>query len=799
MIRNYIRIARNVLFKDKVVSAINIFGLGLGLSLCLIVITILRDQFSFDQFHKNAGNIYRINTEVVHKNGDKQYYATTFFPLSVILKEKYPFVNNVIRLTSGFRGSTTAAGKSIAINGLFTDPKFFDLFSFEWLYGNKSAALTEPDCIVLSQETSEKFFGKRDPVGEVMEVGELGHFRITGVLKKPSTKTHLMFDALGSNLAVPLLEKQKKIDSLTQNFKNYFSTYVYVLVNGKRDASALRQALQSLSKEYASANVTNSKSLYFYLQPFKKIVPGPLLSNNLGRALPIHIIWMLGIIAVLVLLASTFNYNGLFVAQSLARAKEIGFRKVAGATRGNLILQFVIQGILTSWVALIIGYILFRFLLIPVFSSLSFIQEFDVSFQQKPVLFILFIVFGTTVGFFSGLFPALYLSRLNPIKALKETPDKTLLPRFGIRRIILVVQFTLGLTFTIIIINMYRQISYLVGGNYGFLTKSILNIPLKDSSYRKISTSFLQYSGVRKVSGISHLMGTEHYRTAQIQLNKDDEKTEVQDYSIDENYIAGLQLRLIAGNDFSRSLPDDRELFVIVNEAFLRRFKIANASESIGKPLIIDDSLIVSVCGVVKDFHFKSFRHDIEPLLLRYRPTDIGYLNVQILETNQEQTLADLKKIWESVYRNEPFICSFFDDDLASNYRNFEDIGSLFGLVALFSITVSCLGVLGMVRFMIRKRMKEIAVRKVVGASVIQIAWLLAGGFLKQLFVACLIGMPISIIFMTSFLNQFTYRINPIAGYIAGIIALFAIVFSVVSSKIIYAAKVSPARSLKIE
>ena len=798
MIKYYFKIAWRIISRQKGVAFTNILGLGLGMSLSLLIISIVKDQFSFDNFHRKRADIYRINSEAWLKDGQKDRYATTSYPLATGLEETYPFIEKTVRLTTGLNGDALAEGKTICLNGFFTDHSFFEIFTVQWLYGK--SALAEPNAIVLSEKTARKFFGDQNPVGKVMRFTNVGDFIVRGVLKAFPGKTHIEFDALGSNLIIPSLEQQKKM-AISANWQNYFSTYTYVLVSDKNKVDALSAGLDAMAKKHDDSWQSSShlKTLRFYLQPFNSIVPGPLLSNNLGRALPVHITWILAILALIVIGSAGFNYSSLFVAHTLNRAKEIGVRKVVGATRSNLVFHFLVQGIVTSLLSLAAGFILYRLFLVPLFKNLDFIREFDVSFSLDGFLLALFIVFALLSGLVSGLVPAVYLSAIKPVSALKDTSPKHLLPRLWIKKTVFLVQLSFALIFTIIIINIYRQIALVTTGDYGLRTKNIVNINLPDSGYEKLRHAFSGINGVLNVSGISHLMGTEHHRDVDVRLNVDNEKVYVQDFSIDENYVSNMGLQLLAGKNFEEQLPADREIVAIVNESFLQRFRLGLPGEAIGKSIIVADSLRLLIRGVVKDFHFKSFRYDIEPLLLRYRPGEIAKLNVQINDGGKQKTLAQLEKAWRSVYNDKPFAYSFFDDDLAYNYRNFKDIGNVFGLVALLSICLCCLGLLGLVQFMLNKREKEIGVRKVFGASLFQIIVLLSRSFFRQLLLAGLIGIPLSALFLYSFLNQFAYRINPLAGYISGSFILLAITFSIVGGRIIRFARSNVLAALKNE
>ncbi|MBA3675288.1 MAG: hypothetical protein H0W75_10120 [Chitinophagaceae bacterium] len=423
----------------------------------------------------------------------------------------------------------------------------------------------------------------------------------------------------------------------------------------------------------------------------------------------------------------------------------------------------------------------------------------DIALNDDAGLFLLFFVFSMIVGLLSGIFPALYLSAVNPVRALKDFAGKAMLPKLGFRKVLLVIQFSVALIFVVTLINLYRQTNFVVNADYGFQKGNVVNIDLQGNDYAKVKQSIENYSGVKKVSAISHIMGTWRDRSGDVRIQPADDKISVRDYSIDANYLTNLKLKLIAGKDFSSNLPADRELFAIVNENFLQKFHLGTPNESIGKTIIVSDSTQLSILGVLKDFHFKPFTYGIEPLLLRYSPKDVAYLNVLINNTDTKKTITQLETTWKSIDKTHDFTYSFFEDDLKNTYTQFADIGRMMRVIALMAVVIACLGLLGLVIFTIRRQVKEIGIRKILGATVSQITFYLSRNFIRLLFIATLIGMPLSILLNSFLLNTFATRINPVTGYIIGFISLLFIAFITIGIKIVHAAMVNPVKNLRTE
>lgn len=801
MLKNYLKVAWSNLRKNIAFSFINVFGLALGISLCLVLITIIKDQLGFDRFHPDAQNIYRVNTEAVRKDGGTERYASAPFPLGVELKTNYPFVREVVQLSGRLRERVVYNDKQLSLDGFFSGQEFFSVFGFDMLFGDKSSALMQPNSIVLTEKAASKFFGKENPVGKIITVKGLDDFTISGVIKTPPGKTHLEFDMLISSIALPVYEKGEKTFRITDDWKNYYANHLYVLLKEKKSAATLENEFASISKaHYENVELESRDKAYnFYLQPLNKIIPGPMLSNNLGKALPSQLLWAIGVLALIVLISAGFNYNSLSLARSLSRAKEIGIRKASGAYRYQLVLQFLTESVFTSFLAFLVAALLFHFFLRPIFEGLTIFQELNVELKEDPALYGLFALFCVLVGLISGIFPAWYLSSFNPSEALKDLKGKTWMPKLGFRKVLLVTQFAAALLFTISLINIYRQLSYVADADYGFKKDNIINIELQGNDYAKFSNAIAQNSDVVNVSGISHSLGTWQDRNIDVRIKENDEKFAVRDYSIDANYISNLELTLIAGKNFTDDLPSGRELFAIVNESFLERFELGTPAEAITKSILVGDSMQLSIIGVVKDFHFKPFTYNIEPLLLRYNPADLTQINVQITGNNAPKTVAQLEKTWKSLDKAQPFSYTFFSDELRDTYKEYNDINYLLELVALMSVIVACLGFLGLVIMLAKQRIKEISIRKVLGASVWEISSMLSKSFIRLLLIACLIGLPLSILVNTLIMGEFAYRINSFTGYAGGVVILFLIALLTISSEIFRAATVNPVKSLRTE
>ncbi|MEP6926765.1 MAG: ABC transporter permease, partial [Ginsengibacter sp.] len=733
-------------------------------------------------------------------------YASSPYALATFLRENYSSVEKTVSLARALNGDAVAKGKQLGVSGLMAGPEFLEVFGFELLYGDKKTALNEPNTILLTEKTAQKFFGNnpdnyRDCLGQLISFKGIADFKITGVLKTPPGKTHFEFDALGSSATIPALEKENKVLLKADDWKDIYMNYTYVKLGSNKNKRELENELAILSTEQYKKTELESrdKGYKFYLQPLMEISPGPLLGNSMGRALPMPMLWFLIAFAAIIIISAGFNYNSISLARSLSRAKEIGIRKANGAMRKQLILQFLVEAVFTALISLGLAIVMYELVLKPGFQSLTIIQEMDISLSDSVGLFLMFFVFSILVGLLSGIFPALYLSSVNPVKALSDIAGKAILLKLGFRKVLLVIQFSVALIFVVTLINLYRQTNFVINADYGFQKENIVNIDLQGNDYAKVKHAIESFSGVKKVSGVSHVMGTWRDRSVDVRIKPNDDKISVRDYSIDANYLSNLKLKPIAGKDFSDDLPADRELFAVVNENFLQKFHLGTPNESIGKNIIVADSTRLTILGVLKDFHFKPFTYNLEPLLLRYSLKDVAYLNVLINNADKRNTIAHLETTWKSIDKTHEFTYSFFEDDLKNTYTQYIDIGKMIRVIALMAVVIACLGLLGLVIFTIRRQVKEIGIRKILGATVSQITFYLSRNFIRLLIIATLIGMPLSVLLNSVLLNTFATRVNPLAGYIIGFISLVFIAFITIGIKIIHAAMANPVKSLRTE
>ncbi len=800
MFKNYFKIALRNLRKHKLFSFINILGLALSLSFCLLVLVLINDQSSFDRFHPRAGEIYRVNTIAHRKDGGLEPYASSPHPLGVALQSESSAIEIVVRLAWGLNGEAQHGETALRMRGFFTDPAFFEVFGFELEHGDDASALAAPNAIVLTKKTAEKFFGNEEPLGKTLSFAKLGEFVVTGVMKPAPGKTHLEFEALGSALALPLLEKEKKIEPVLEDWNNYYMTYSYVRLQPGARAEDLGPALQKIPQKYYGdlKLETRDQGYSFELQPLNKITPGPVLSNNLGKGMPQMVLIFLGVLAFVGMVAAIFNYTNLTLARALARAKEVGIRKVTGASRAHLFYQFMGEAILMALLAFAAAELLLRTLLIPAFEQLQLAQALEIDFVIDGKVYLYFLGFSILIGAIAGLLPAAFISAFQPAQVLKDLSKVRFFSKITLRKVLIVFQFALALLLVIVLTVMYKQVDYALQLDYGFSWQNVINIDLQGRPYHLVAQEMAQHSEVANYSASSHNMGTWEDSSIDVRKAANEEPITVRDYSVDARFLENFGLTLVAGTNFKAEAIYQSN--ILVNQKFLERFQLGTPQSALGQTLILGDSQRVQVAGVVQNFLFKPVVYELQPVLLRHDPQHWQVLHLKIHGKDAAGVIAHCEKVWKTIDPAHPLQYKFYADILHEVYTTFRDIVLMVGFLALLAFTISLLGLLGIATFTAETKVKEVGIRKVLGAGVYNLMVLLSGHYMILLCVAAAIAVPLSFWLSNLLLQQFAYRIS--LSPTLALPGLFAVFFAggvTVGWQALRAALTNPVQALRHE
>lgn len=803
MIRNYLLVAWRSLKKNKTYTLINLVGLSLSMSVCLLLILLVVDQTSYDEFHPKKDQIYRILTQSNDGPAIFAGRASTTARFKTELEGNYTYIKEITALNRDFRGELRSEYKILDGKGLFADEVFLSIFDFELSSGDAATALSNPYSIVLTKDLAAKLFPGVDPMGKLVEFADHGSYQVTGIIAPLKGKTHIQFEMLGSYSTLPGLENKSLIDQDFDAWENIWMSHIYLVIPNKADIPALEQELNRLAQ--ANIKLEDDHAGYtFILQSLNDVTPGRILGNELGFTLPIYIVGFFLFLGLIVILTASINYTNLSVAKSLSRAREIGIRKVNGAMKSQIISQFLVESILLAILSLGISIVLYRFLLAE-FNSLWVFSIIQLRLDETPIAYLFFFAFSLGLGVITGIGPALYLSKFNIVTTLKgnlnlKPKSKRSWYSFSSKKLLLGIQFSLA-TFLIITIFIIKdQAHHLTSADYGFNENQVFYLEVQGHDTEQLRTEFERYHGTVSTSFASHHPAVGISYGADIRLKMEDEPIVANFFWVDKNYPTLMKIPLIAGELFPESLTGENETMVLVNEQAARMLGYTQTNEIIGNSIIIDDSLWVSVIGLVADYHFEPMMKSIEPLMLRYKPADFSMMYLKLATTNPAQSKKDLMAIWNKYDPKREFKGGFLNEELTMVYQFFYDISKILTVVALLAIVITCLGLLGMVSFSMKTRVKEIGIRKVLGAEQSQLLWLLSKEYGAVLLTSLLIGGPLAIVVNGLWVNLMAQRAGiTFMNTAPGILIVIGLSLAAVLSQTWKTAQSNPVESLRSE
>lgn len=802
MLTNYFKVAYRNASRHKLFAFINVFGLALSLSFCLLVIMIVADQTSFDGFHPRADEVYRVLTNAHRKNGGVENYATSPYPLGQVLAAESPAVEKIVHVVRGLSAEADLGSNRIAVNGLFTGPSFFEVFGFMLAKGTAAEALTRPNSVVVTEEMARKLFGENEPMGKTVTLRGFGDFVVTGVLAKPAGKSHLEFDMLGSIASLPVFEREGSMRSILTNWNNYYSNYSYVQLKGGHDPSELKPLLASTQERFYGQLELESrdKGYTFELQPLTEISPGRILSQNMGRALPQLVLTFLSGLALIGMFAALFNYTNLTLARSLARAKEIGLRKVVGAGRQQLFVQFMSESVFTALASLVLAVAFLQTVLVPGFQAMQIAESSDITLELQPIFGLLFTVFAIVIGLVAGILPASVMSGFRPAAILKDVSRVRIFSGLTLRKTLLVLQFTLALALFIVLTVMQRQVGHALTMEYGFQWQNTMTIQLQGQDAAKVAQQFSQHPNVQSVTAMSHHPLTWEDWSDDVRVKKSDEATGVRLYDVDANFVDQFGLAMVAGENFRKDLPGSNERLVLVNERFVERFKLGSPLDAVGQPLIIGDSTEVQIAGIVQDFYYKPATYELEPLLLTFTPANWNVLAVRLGDGDKTETRTFFEESWKKLDQFHPFTARMYNDIIEEVYDTFAEMITIVGSLAILAFGISLLGLLGIVTFQVESRAKEIGIRKILGAGARNLLLLLARRELTLLAVSTALAIPIGLFISSEFLTSFAHKIDlGISVLLPGIFLVYACAGATIALQALRAVRANSAEVLKYE
>jgi len=787
MLKNYLKVAfRNVL-KYKGFSFINVTGLAVGMASCIIILLWIQAELSFDKFHKNVDNIYRMY-QVSKYSGDQEL-VTDNLPgvLAETIREEYPEVERTTRFLSAGSMPVRYGEKYFNEKIRFTEADFFKIFSFPLKSGDIDLIFDDPSSVVITENIAKKYFGNEDPLEKYLTIDNKIDLKVTGVLYDLPNNTHL------SNIDI-LIHFSKTLDLMGESFSTWGSNWprTYLQLKAGTIGDVFDKKITNLLSKHQETNAE------LHIQPLTKI---KLYTLKGEPGLLIYIYVFTGI-AFIVLLIACFNFINLSVARSNIRGKEVGLRKVIGAKKSNIIFQFFGESILTTMFALVIAIIIILLTIPLINNTLDVLTGSSISFNVVKDQSIIIMIMGIAIltGILSGLYPSLLLSSFQPAIVLKGT-KKSPTSKANLKSVIVISQFVVSIVLIIGSFIIYDQLSFLQERQLGFNKDNLLYMPMRDQAVEKYSVlrkELLKNPIFTNVTSTSRLPVSGGDSGNPNWENKNPEKKVlINGVDVDYNYIEAMEMEIIEGRTFRRKSFSDTSgrVEVILNE---QAAKIMEIDSPIGK--WFGDPNYATIIGIVKDFHFASLKRKIAPMVIFADPKYSDICMVRIKTGDIAEAIKYVEKSWKEINPNLPFSYGFLDEELTELYGFENKIAELIRYFTGIAILIACLGLYGLASFTIERRTKEIGIRKTLGASVHNIVGLISGEFLWQIIVACFLAWPIAYFSMQKWLEDFAYRIDLgffvflLSSILVLIIALFTIMMHSIK-----AATANPVNSLRNE
>lgn len=800
MFKNYLKVALRNLIKQKLYTIITILGLSIGITCCLFIMLYVRQELSYDRFYPNSDRIYRVAHQVITPQGIS-HIAVSPAPLAPALEEEYPEIEHITRIYFESDLLFEYGDKRIfEDNVIYADPDFFNVFPFGVLKGDPSRLLDTPDSMVLTASMAEKYFGNEEPIGKVIRVDNQYNFRVTGIMEDVPVNSHYHFDFVVSFLA----KNEENFGTWLNLWTGFTTLYTYAVLPGNLNVEQFTPRVENIITEHSKKRPGVTRKIFF--QPLKSIHLYSHFEDEIESNNYISNLIILATIAFLILVIACINYMNLATAQSEKRAKEVGMRKVLGAERFQLMKQFMGESILLTLLAMLLS-LVFVEILLSVFSSLVG-KPVKFIYSENLVFLAGFFVLAILIGAISSIYPAVFLSRYQPVKALKGLRDtpRSSTGQLLFKKVLVVIQFVVSTLLIICTLIINQQLHYMKNAHLGFDKEHTIVIPLLNDSarnqYEVIRNELMIHPGVVGATAcLRSPIGDNVMITRAFPKGREDGTNFIINLnSVDYDFIDNFGIEMVAGRNFSREFSTDLRDAFIINEATVREMGLSLSEEAIGKELLIGINVKGKIIGVIKDHHISSFHHEIEPLVMLYVPQYFWSMAIKMRSQNISATLGFIEKTWTKFIPEFPFTYSFLDENIDRLYQGEEQTARIVRAFSIIAVFIACLGLFGLAAFTAERRTKEIGVRKVLGATASNITFLLSTEFTKWVLVANVIAWPVAYYAMNRWLQGFAYRINiGLWTFFVAAAMAFLVALLTVSYQAIKAAVANPVESLRYE
>jgi putative ABC transport system permease protein len=808
MIKNYIKTAFRTLRKNLGFTAINVLGLALGLATCLLIVFYVVDELSYDRYNVNADRIFRINNDIKF-GGNDQSYASSPAPLAAALVADIPEVEKSVRLINKWGYNVKKGNQNIKEDHmLFADPSIFDVFTLPMIAGEPKTALVDPRCVVISETVAKRYFNSPlQAVGKTLTFNDSVLFKVTGVIKDMPKQSHFNF---GFFLSMSTLAESRENAWLSNNFNTY------VLLKQGADPQKFKAKLQLLMRKYAGPQLQSVLHVSFdelkkagnkydlNIIPLKDIHLKSTCVSELAPGGNVLYVYIFTAVAMFILLIACVNFMNLSTARSSNRAREVGVRKVLGSPRSSLIFQFLAESVMVTLIAAVLG-VIAAYLFLPAFNNIA---DKSFSFNVASLSWLVpgMLVAVLVIGCMAGFYPAFFLSAFQPIEVLKGKLANGFKGSW-LRSFLVVFQFSISIFLIIGTLVIYNQLQYIQHKDLGYKRDQMMVI---HGTWDLANQAATFKNEVKQLPGVVNatmtgFIPTMDYRNSSSLFpdrNLDQKKALLsQTWTIDDDYIPTLGLKLVKGRNFSKQMGTDTTS-MIINESAARLLGI---TDPVNKMLYAPQDNMAKIwkgyriIGIIKDFNFSSLKDNISPVVLMYG-RDQGALSVKVNTANITTLMALIKNKWKAIAPNREFNYSFMDQDFEATYRAEQRMGTIAIIFTSLAIIIACLGLFGLAAYAAEQRSKEIGIRKVLGAEVSTIVAMLSKDFMKLVLISIVFATPLAWLVMHQWLQSFAYRQN-IQWWVLALSAFLAvfIAFATISFQSIKAAITNPVKSLRSE
>jgi len=808
MFNNYLRSLYRNIVNNKFYTALNIVGLAIGIASALIILLYIQDELSYDKHHEKYKRIYRIESDITVSNKHQQY-AVAPYPMGPTLKNEFPEIEEFVRIDGTANILFRHQDKEYYEDSFYlADSSIFNIFTHKFLSGSPEKSLSEPYSLVITNSIALKYFGDEDPLNKILTSGAGINLKVTGVIADQPTNSHLKYDALISSTTVE--DEFGGLDFSEMKPSRFWriGAFTYILLKENTNIESIHDKFHVFYEKYMK-DLGDQYNLNFNLMTspladthFRQGLDGERPSGNMAYII------IFSAVAIFILLLAVINYMNMATARSAGRAKEIGVRKVMGAYRKQLINQFISDSVMLSLVAMIIAILVVIFI-IPEFNNFSG-KNLSMNIVDNPIIFAELLCITLMVGFLSGSYPAFYLSSFKPVRVLKGSISASGKRAGLLRKGLVVIQFFIAIFMIIGAIAVSGQIHYLKNKDLGFNKENLIFMEIQDTSFRNKIDAFknelLSNLYIQSATNSTGIPGMVYWiETMRIEQQEKLEEMAMFYVTVDYDFIDVLECEIIKGRNFDKSMGTDALESVIINETAAKEFNWEN--DPLGKKIHYgfeqdkSGGRMLNVVGVVKDFHFKSLHNQIEPIIFIIKEYPGYFLTCRIGDVNRQETLAFIEKKWNEFNARRPFNYEFLDNSMDEMYGAEESISTIIKITTFLTIFIALLGLLGLSSFTAERKMKEVGLRKILGASTGNILFILSKEFALLIFIAFVLAIPLSwwrlnIWFESSFIYHQELKWSYF--FFAGILA-FVFGMETISFYIIRATLRNPIEAIKYE